>query len=359
MSPPGNGAGRGAVGGEPYLTPGERQETQKALDECEEDTEDARRGGDEKDRQQLLICLERGLHLRRKLYAENSPQVSTACRALCEACNFAATHMLNTENLKGAHDLLKRAEQVADRNDVDRAITWNNLACYYRRMGKLRTAVTFLERALAIEEHLDSADAAQTHLNLCATLSQLQRRSEAINHAQSALIRIYETLSPHMLNGELSGGGEISREHREQITVLCIAYHNLAVEYEYLKNFDAALCNYASGLRWAGRFMDESHQIIGILKNSAEAVKAKLPNGSSALRRAEDLMAGFPERRGSSAGGAGGAPDSSRSGSGDAAEGLGGGESGSMPMDHLMTPRDGRRHEPGGEDSEGEPGAEN
>lgn len=35
-------------------------------------------------------------------------------------------------NLKAAADLLKRAEQVSD-CDVDRAITFNNLACYYRR----------------------------------------------------------------------------------------------------------------------------------------------------------------------------------------------------------------------------------
>jgi len=203
--------------------------------------------------------------------------------------------MLQQENLRGAHELLKRAEQVAEKSDLDRAITWNNLACYYRRTGKLRTAVTFLERALAIEEHTGNADAAQTHLNLCATLSQLQRHADALYHAQSALIRIYEILAPLMLSGELApGNADVGDERHEQVTVLCIAYHNLAVEHEYLKNFESAVTTYAEGLRWASRFLSDGHQLVGILKDSVEAVKAKLPLNSRALKRAKELTEGPP-----------------------------------------------------------------
>jgi tetratricopeptide (TPR) repeat protein len=201
--------------------------------------------------------------------------------------------MLQKNNMKGAHDLLKRAEQVSEKSDLDRAITWNNLACYYRRMGKLRTAVTFLERALAIEEHIRNEDAAQTLLNLCATLSQLQRHADALYHAQSALIRIYEILSPLMLSGKLSTNGHGDEKH-EQVTVLCIAYHNLAVEHEYLKNFEAAICAYAEGARWAAGFLGPGHQLIDILRKSLDAVKAKLPPNSGALKRADELAQGFP-----------------------------------------------------------------
>mmetsp|Transcript_99937 Transcript_99937/g.287221 ORF Transcript_99937/g.287221 Transcript_99937/m.287221 type:complete len:361 (+) Transcript_99937:81-1163(+) len=316
-----DGPGVGAAG-EPYLPPAERDELLRDLEKCDEEMQQARKGDQDKDRELLLISLERGLHLRRRLYAESSPEVTSACRRLCEACNFAATRMLQTDNVKGAFDLLKRAEQVADKSDVDRAITWNNMAVYYRRAGKLRTAVTFLERALVIEEHLGTANVAQTHLNLCATLSQLQRHTDALLHAQTALIRIYETLSPAMINGELAHvGGSFSSgtPHseqdeeeeeaedggeglQEQVSVLCIAYHNLAVEHEYLKRFDAALCAYASGMRWANRFLSSNHTLREILRESAETVKAKLPRGSGALKRADELSAGFPStasRRGS------------------------------------------------------------
>jgi hypothetical protein len=57
-----------------------------------------------------------------------------------------------------------------------RATTFNNLACYYRRLGKLRTAYNYLSNALEIELKLDSVSTlADTHLNLCAVLSQLEK----------------------------------------------------------------------------------------------------------------------------------------------------------------------------------------
>eukprot|EP00929_Paragymnodinium_shiwhaense_P053953 TRINITY_DN27048_c0_g1_i1.p1 TRINITY_DN27048_c0_g1~~TRINITY_DN27048_c0_g1_i1.p1 ORF type:complete len:359 (+),score=69.50 TRINITY_DN27048_c0_g1_i1:86-1162(+) len=309
-----------------YMPPGERQQLEKEVEDCDRQAEAARQAGSEPaSQQQLLAQLERGLYLRRRLYAESSAEVSSACRRLCEACNCAATAMLQRGNLKAAHDLLKRAEQVSERIESERAITWNNLACYYRRTGKLRTAVSFLERALAIEEHTRNADAAQTHLNLCATLSQLNRHADALYHAQSALIRIYEILSPLMLTGKLHSGTSPGDESYEQVTVLCIAYHNLAVEHEYLKNYEAAVCNYAEGLRWAAGsttspgFLGQSHQLVGILRNSVDAVRTKLPPNSAALKRALELTDGATPAP---------APAGPPSPAG-------------KSMDHLLTPRGG------------------
>jgi len=273
------------------MSPSERDSLAAEVEACDREAEVGRQN---RDHHQVLSQLERGLHLRRKLYHEGSQEVSAACRRLCEACNFAATVLLQQDDLKGAHELLKRAEQVSDRSDLDRAITWNNMACYYRRTNKLRSAVTFLERALAIEEHTGNADAAQTHLNLCATLSQLGRHGEALQHAQSALIRIYEILAPQLFNGELTLE-DISDDSREQFTVLCIAYHNLAVEQEHLKKIESACCAYAEGYRWAGKFLGQSHQLVAILKHSAESVKAKLPASSAAVTRASELMDGWPQ----------------------------------------------------------------
>mmetsp|Transcript_7975 Transcript_7975/g.17761 ORF Transcript_7975/g.17761 Transcript_7975/m.17761 type:complete len:381 (-) Transcript_7975:136-1278(-) len=290
---------KGSSNGELYLPAGERAELTRELEACDQDIEAARKNADY---QQLLVSQERGLYLRRRLYAEDTTQVAGACRRLCEACNCTATVMLQQGNLRGAHDLLKRAEQVSDKSDLDRAITWNNLACYYRRMGKLRTAVTYLERALEIEEFTRDADAAQTHLNLCATLSQLERHADALYHAQSALIRVYEILSPAMLQGKLnqkgsSDGGQEPQEEEdhssELVTVLCIAYHNLAVEHEYLKNYEAAVCAYAEGVRWSSKFLQEGHQLCGILRESVEALRPKLPPNSGAARRVAELKSGW------------------------------------------------------------------
>jgi tetratricopeptide (TPR) repeat protein len=53
-----------------------------------------------------------------------------------------------------------------------RAITYNNLACFYRRTGKLRTALNYLQQALDIEIKSENPQSlADTHLNMCAVLS--------------------------------------------------------------------------------------------------------------------------------------------------------------------------------------------
>ena len=53
-----------------------------------------------------------------------------------------------------------------------KATTYNNMACFYRRTGKLRTALSYLINALGIELKLDKISTlADTHLNLCAVLS--------------------------------------------------------------------------------------------------------------------------------------------------------------------------------------------
>ena len=53
-----------------------------------------------------------------------------------------------------------------------KATTYNNLACFYRRTGKLRTALNYLLHALDIEVKIDNMNSlADTHLNLCAVLS--------------------------------------------------------------------------------------------------------------------------------------------------------------------------------------------
>ena len=58
---------------------------------------------------------------------------------------------MGTDRLSEAYELLKKCEVLAENNKHGQAMTFNNLACFYRRTGKLRTAHIFLERALEIE----------------------------------------------------------------------------------------------------------------------------------------------------------------------------------------------------------------
>merc|ERR1712224_790991 len=131
------------------------------------------------------------------------------------------------------------------------------------------------------------------------------------------------------LQGELRKGEELGMEARERLSVLCIAYHNLAVEHEYLKNYQSALGAYREGIRWAKDFLGEDHQIHQILQYSFNAV-LKAQHGQKGKHK-QQANRGRPES------GARVAP----------------------PMDHLqdlITPRDQQVVE-GEEEEEGPPPA--
>jgi len=58
---------------------------------------------------------------------------------------------IQSNELKLAQELLKKAELFSDNNDRMKAITYNNFACYFRKTNQLRNALTYLEMALELE----------------------------------------------------------------------------------------------------------------------------------------------------------------------------------------------------------------
>ena len=87
-----------------------------------------------------------------------------------------------------ALELLKKAEVLTVRHRQYRAVTLNNFGCYYRKKGKLRTALSYMENAIKLENGLvDVKSAADSHLNMCTILSELDRHDKAHKHALIAL----------------------------------------------------------------------------------------------------------------------------------------------------------------------------
>lgn len=69
---------------------------------------------------------------------------------------------LQQEDFGMVLELLKKAEILTERDQAGRAVTYNNLACYHRRRGKLHAALQYLHKALKIEAKLVSKTARQT-----------------------------------------------------------------------------------------------------------------------------------------------------------------------------------------------------
>lgn len=57
---------------------------------------------------------------------------------------------LQSEKFDEALDHLRKGELVARNSLTLKSTTYNNLACYYRRTGKVRTALSYLIQALEL-----------------------------------------------------------------------------------------------------------------------------------------------------------------------------------------------------------------
>ena len=207
--------------------------------------------------------------LRQHFFGAESDEVWTACKTVGEMCNLLAMTYLQQEDFNMVLELLKKAEILTERDLPGRAATFNNLACYYRRQGKLHAALQYLQKALKIESKLTNVqNPADTHINACAVLSQLGRHQTALEHAQQALILLQEELLAPPGSTEAAAPPQADR-----IAVLAIAYHNIGVEQEFLKRYDQSMLSYRKGVEVAERYLGAKHAICITLKNSIVAAK--------------------------------------------------------------------------------------
>mmetsp|Transcript_66492 Transcript_66492/g.152320 ORF Transcript_66492/g.152320 Transcript_66492/m.152320 type:complete len:1053 (-) Transcript_66492:162-3320(-) len=196
-------------------------------------------------------------------------------------CNRDGMDSLRKGNMKGAFEQLKYAEAILIANQQDEnssllAVTCNNLGCYYKRTGKLHAALSYLRRALKIEVSLqtDNVTVSGTHLNLCSILSMLEKHDKALQHALCAL----ELVAGHIYASEefRDGVGEaLPPVTQDDYTTLAIAYHNVAVEREYLQQWDQAAMAYKRGFEIARRSLGEDHSLTETLCRNIQAVLSK------------------------------------------------------------------------------------
>ncbi|KAL3657469.1 hypothetical protein V7S43_017608 [Phytophthora oleae] len=224
-------------------------------------------------------CMERALVLRRHFFGIESEEVVQACRALAEMCNLLAMSFLQQDNYPVTIDLLKKAEVLTQRHHpVERATTLNNFACYYRRLGKLHSAMTSLKRALELEKRLENVrNAADTQLNMCAVLSQLGKHQQALEHAQEALISLQEGFIHGKETTDTNSENSATSSSRlDRISVMCIAYHNIGVEQEFLKDCAESVVSYKKGVGLAEQYLGADHSITTTIRNSYLAAKRTL-----------------------------------------------------------------------------------
>lgn len=172
---------------------------------------------------------------------------------------------LQAEKYPGAIGLLNQAlgllNKLPSAHRSLLALTYNNIGCYYKRLGKFKAALKYLRSALKIEAgtSAESTDVAGTHLNICAILSKLKQHSTAYRHAIAALSLLSEV-----------------KPSPSYLSTLVIAFHNAGTELEFLQEYSEAMQAYHSGLKLAEKNLGASHALTTSLQKSFDGIKNKL-----------------------------------------------------------------------------------
>lgn len=146
---------------------------------------------------------------------------------------------------------------------VLRAVTYNNMGCFYKSMSKLHTALQYLRKAQKIEERSNGKcqNPAGTHLNLCALLSQMGKHQDALGHAQCAL-QLLEANPP----GDTGSNSE---------SLICVAYFNMGAEYEHLRKPAEALWAYQRAYDSCLSELGEEHALSQQISSCLTQLKGK------------------------------------------------------------------------------------
>ena len=270
---------------------------------------------------QALRALEEALARRCRARGERSEEAAACSRQVADVCNSLGMQLLQRDDFTGCHTLLKRAQARASADASMTAITLNNLACYHRRRGHLKVALSLLTEAVEIERGCETPQKpADTHLNLCAVQAELGLHSHAMANAKQALKLLRDELgslgvpvaaapgrggiSPSSSAGVLTGsaaldaaGGAAAEPEpleplesasAERIAVLAIAHHNLAVEQEALGLAEEAFRSYSDASRLASSRLGRAHPVSAALRAAvAELTRKRKQRAQAASVEAE------------------------------------------------------------------------
>merc|ERR1719335_701640 len=149
------------------------------------------------DHDAAVRCLEGALRQQQAIVQQmEDTKLSSLFERLAVGYNTLGMKHLKDGNTDVSCKFFEKAEALTDPANLHmnsesrlvlRAVTYNNLGCFYKSMSKLHTALQYLRKAQKIEERPNSKcqNPAGTHLNLCALLSTMGKHSEALQHVQA------------------------------------------------------------------------------------------------------------------------------------------------------------------------------
>ncbi|CAL1137358.1 unnamed protein product [Cladocopium goreaui] len=213
------------------------------------------------------------ISVRQQLLGDDHEEFLRSIESYVVSCNNWSVQCMSKGNFTAALELLKKAEAMTEADNVPnyqrrvvlRAVTFNNLCCYYRSRGKQNAALQFAEQCLRIEQHYKEAEnAARTYLNYGVLLSTTGRNGEALEQIEKALAVLHdrERESPEV--------------NLETSQMLVVAHYNTFVEHLRLKQNATGMQALQKALQVAGRKLGESTSQSSNLTQKIKEVQIEL-----------------------------------------------------------------------------------
>ena len=219
----------------------------------------------DKDEDNYLLMVEKLLYLVLEYLSVNSPQTLSfdylnEFNRYLEIMNKKSVEAFNKGQIDEASKVIARAVDLLNQKNISQVytnqlklfetkiLTYNNLSCIYRKLGKFTLAIKVISFALDFEEKLAAEDYGtskisiiSTYLNKAAILSQVAKHEEA----QQIISQALEKLTGFNDKDQ----GQAEKAHIQYLKMS--AFYSLAVESEHLDQSDKAISNYESAGEYA------------------------------------------------------------------------------------------------------------
>jgi tetratricopeptide (TPR) repeat protein len=200
------------------------------------------------------------------------------------------SELISSNSLKNVHYHLTQAllmcKSLHSSNEKRLSLqtrTLTTLGHFHKLSGNLSEAIRYYEEALSLQS--TGLTQISLHLHLSSVLSSSNQHESALRHALKSL-------------GLLKRASICSQEYLESTV---IAFYNIAVEYEFLKEHQQAEECYLKGYRFALSHLGRSHSLTVQIKNSINDLLASRPKlGLNLTRLKESSTASASSRRRSS-----------------------------------------------------------
>lgn len=229
--------------------------------------------------------LEQAICVRQQLLGDDHEELLVSIEKYVVSCNAWGVQCLSAGNYIAALELFKKAEAMTEADNVPnfkrrvvlRAVTFNNLCCYYRTRGKLNAALQFAEKALKIEEKYKEADSpARSYLNYGVLLSNSGRHGEALERVERAVAVL---LDQHRHE---EAEATQKPEPTEISQLLVVAHYNMFVEHLHLKQFASSLQCLQRAVSVAQNKLGTSHTLTTKMQEVHAEAQARLERKASA-----------------------------------------------------------------------------